>query len=255
MGVALTKLGIEAAMAKVQKGGRIELIDEREAGLRIRVGERVAKWSTMVRTPTGGRIRIPLGAWPALGIADARKAAQDAKRKVEQGINPNEEKREAARLAEIAKRTRRSLRDVLDDYSAVKLKHLRRGDAVKRALDGKKGLLRDMLDREPGSITRTDIADAVRKQARTSPIAANRALAYANAFFNWCVSEELIEANPAGKVKKPGKENQRDRYHTLDELAEIWAAADTLGYPFGPLYRLLIALPMRREEIAAIPVR
>ena len=254
MGVALTKTGIEAAMVKVSSGGRIELIDEREAGLRIRVGEKSARWSTMVRHPTDGRIRIPLGTWPSLGIADARKAAQDAKRKVEQGINPNEAKREAARKAEIAKRTRRALRDVLDDYSAVKLKHLRRGDAVKRALDGKMGLLRTMLDREPASITRTDIGDAVRKHAKTSPIAANRALAYASAFFNWCVSEELIEANPAGKVQKPGRENQRDRYHSLDELAEIWAAADTLGYPFAPLYKLLIVLPMRREEIAALPV-
>ena len=27
-----------------------------------------------------------------------------------------------------------------------------------------------------------------------------------------------------------------------------------LGYPFGPLYRLLACLPMRREEIAAMPV-
>ncbi len=35
---------------------------------------------------------------------------------------------------------------------------------------------------------------------------------------------------------------------------EIWDAMGDLGYPFGPLYRLLIAVPMRREEIAALPV-
>jgi integrase len=27
-----------------------------------------------------------------------------------------------------------------------------------------------------------------------------------------------------------------------------------LGYPFGPLYRLLIVLPMRRDEVAAMPI-
>ena len=102
--------------------------------------------------------------------------------------------------------------------------------AVRRALDGKKGLLRGVLGDEPASITKADIADAVKKHAVKSPIAARRALAYAHAFFNWCIHEDIIAANPAGTVKKPGKENQRDRYHTVDELAEIWEAAGTLGY-------------------------
>ena len=64
----------------------------------------------------------------------------------------------------------------------------------------------------------------------------------------------LIESSPAATVKKPSKERTRDRYHTLTELIEIWNAMGELGYPFGPLYRLLTVLPMRREEIAAMPV-
>lgn len=35
---------------------------------------------------------------------------------------------------------------------------------------------------------------------------------------------------------------------------EIWDSMGELGYPFGPLYRLLIVVPMRREEVAAMPV-
>jgi integrase len=96
--------------------------------------------------------------------------------------------------------------------------------------------------------------EAVKRHAKSSPIAANRALAYASAFFSWCVSEDIVASNPAAGIKKPAKENSRDRHHTVDELAEIWEAAGTLGYPFGHIYRLLMALPMRREEIAALPV-
>lgn len=256
MATALTKLAIDAmiARAREKKGPQIELIDDREPGLRIRAGERSATWSLSLRLKNGKRTRVTLGAWPGLGIADARKAAQDARRLVDDGIDPNEQKRAAVRAAEIAKRNRSTLRDTLDHYGVAKLAHLRRGAATRRALDGKKGLLRDMLAREPGSITRAEIRAAVERHAKTSPIAANRSLAYARAFFNWCVGEEIIESNPAEKVKKPGKENQRDRAHSLAELGEIWAAAGTLGYPFGPLYRLLMVLPMRREEIAAMPV-
>lgn len=256
MATALTKLAIDAmiARAREKKGPQIELIDDREPGLRIRAGERSATWSLSLRLKNGQRTRVTLGAWPGLGIADARKAAQDARRLVDEGIDPNEQKRAAVRAAEIAKRNQSTLRDTLDHYETSKLSHLRRGAATRRALDGKRGLLRDMLAREPGSITRAEIRAAVERHAKTSPIAANRSLAYARAFFNWCVGEEIIESNPAEKVKKPGKENQRDRAHSLAELGEIWAAAGMLGYPFGPLYRLLMVLPMRREEIAAMPV-
>jgi integrase len=111
-----------------------------------------------------------------------------------------------------------------------------------------------MLDSDVRNVTRQDVADAVRERARVAPISANRQLAYANAFFNWCVDEELVDQNPAARVRKPTREVSRDRYHSLEELGEIWRAAGTLEYPFGPLYRLLITLPMRREEIAGLRV-
>lgn len=251
---ALTKAAITAAIATVKKGERIRLRDDREPNLLIVVGERSASWISNPRLKDGRRASVTLGRWPAMDIPDARKAAQDVRRVIDAGGDPNAEKRETARQAEQAAKTRRSLADVLDQYEREKLANLRRGDAVRRALDGKKGLLRELVRREPASITKADIADAVKKHAKTSPIAANRALAYARAFFNWCVHEDIVAANPAGALKKPAKENQRDRYHTVDELAEIWEAAGTLGYPFGPMYRLLMVLPMRREEIAGLPV-
>lgn len=254
MNPALTKAAITAAIARVKKGERIRLRDDREPNLLIVVGERSASWISNPRLKDGRRASVTLGRWPAMDIPDARKAAQDVRRVIDAGGDPNAEKRETARQAEQAAKTRRSLADVLDQYEREKLANLRRGDAVRRALDGKKGLLRELVRREPASITKADIADAVKKHAKTSPIAANRALAYARAFFNWCVHEDIVVANPAGALKKPAKENQRDRYHTVDELAGIWEAAGTLGYPFGPMYRLLMVLPMRREEIAGLPV-
>jgi integrase len=189
-----------------------------------------------------------------MGISDARKAAQAKKLAVSEGLDPNEAKREAVRQAALAAASRRTLGDVLDQYQRVKLVQLRGGDSVRRALDGSSGVLRALTDREITSIVRADVADAVRKHAIKSPIAANRGLAYARAFFNWCVVEEILSASPAATIKKPSKERQRDRCHSMAELREIWNAASTLGYPFGPFYRLLILVPMRREEIAAMSI-
>lgn len=257
----LTKTKIDAEIAKVGKGQRVLLKDPGEDGLYLRIGERGGKWIVQLRVRGGQKTRVTLKAWPAMGIAAAREAAREAKKQAALGINPNEARQEAERAAEQERRSRRTLADVLDQYETDKLANLRRGAAVRRALDGKKGLLVGILKQEPRTVTRDHVADAVRKLAKGSPtsgkgspISANRSLAYCRAFFNWMASEGIIETSPVTTLKKPAPERSRNRHHTLDELVEIWAAAATLGYPFGPMYQLLTVLPMRRDEIAALPV-
>ncbi|MFM7404748.1 MAG: tyrosine-type recombinase/integrase [Erythrobacter sp.] len=241
MAVVLTKTAIDAASARVTKGQRIELHDAKESGLRIRIGERGAKWSVQKRTQGGRIIRIPLGSWPAVSIADARTAAQEAKREVEKGVNPNEQRKSARNYS--------TLRDLLDLYDKAKLGKLRSGPGAKRAIES---ALAKLLDRDPAQLTRRDIASAIDKLAETAPIHANRTLAYVKAFFAWAVGRGHLSANPAAGISKPAAEVSRDRTPSLDELVEIWRAAESLGYPFGPAVRLLIATAMRREEISGM---
>ena len=240
--------------ARSVKGKQLELVDEREAGLRIRAGERSATWLLCIRLRNGKRTRIKLGGWPAMGISEARLAAQAKRLEVVTGGDPNEEKRTAFKEAAIAAKGRRNLSEVLDQYERMKLSQLRSAAENRRALDGPSGILKAFIHKDIASIERSDIADAVRAHAQKAPIAANRSLAYVKAFLNWCVDQDIIESNPAATIKKPAKERTRDRYHSLDEFIEIWEAMGELGYPFAPLYRLLACLPMRREEIAAMPV-
>jgi hypothetical protein len=42
--------------------------------------------------------------------------------------------------------------------------------------------------------------------------------------FTFAVDQDWIEANPAWRVKKPGRERSRDRVLTRDELRELWPA-------------------------------
>ena len=256
MMLGLTKADIEAAIAEahVNNGLQVELRDIREPGLRFRAGQRTAKWSLSIRLHNGKRSRVGLGSWPAMGVSQARAAARDARLKVEQGRDPNEDKRNIRREAQVLARSRQALVQVLDEYERSILTHHRRGSQTRRALDGEKGLLWKFRSRGVRDITREDLYEVVKRRAKTSPISANRQLAYAKAFFNWCLAECIIDASPAANLRKPVPERERDRHHSLEELRDIWAAAETLGYPFGPLYKLLIVLPMRRDEIASIEV-
>lgn len=280
----LTKLALDN-LAPASSGQRYELADSLVKGLRVRVtdvsvsegrfrGKAAHITFVMVGRfpPSPHPVRRTIGRYErdggGMALSDAREVARALKRKFAEGIDPLVERRqqqeaeeaeraeaERVRLAEEeAARNRKTLKDLLDTYEEEVLAHHKRGAATRRALDGVEGLLKDLGTRDPASITRSEVVQILKKRAKIAPTSANRQLAYASAFFNWCVDEEWLASSPVAKVKKPSKENTRDRYHSIAELREIWAAAGKLDYPFQQLYRLCMALPMRREENAAIPL-
>lgn len=282
--IELTRLALDNLMPAAP-GSNYEVADQLVPGLRVRVTDAAveagrfkgkAALITFVLVarfpPSSNPTRRALGRFDRDGgpmsLQGAREKAREWKAKIAAGTDPaaevreQQERAEAERLEverarqaqEEAERNRKSLKDLLDVYQEEILVSHRCGAATRRALDGKVGLLTDFADRDPASLTRSEIVLVLKQRAKVAPLSANRQLAYASAFFNWCVSEELLTANPVAKVKKPSKENFRDRHHSLAELREIWAATAELGYPFQHLFRLLLVLPMRREEVAAMPV-
>jgi len=57
------------------KTGRIEVLDARQDNLMLRLNAGgAASWSVRTRTRDGKQLRVTLGTWPTLGIAEARKA-------------------------------------------------------------------------------------------------------------------------------------------------------------------------------------
>src|SRR5262249_20860379 len=70
--------------------------------------------------------------------------------------------------------------------------------------------------------------------------------------FGWCVERDTLELSPCERVKDPAPETRRERVHSDAELREIWRAADTEGYPFGPVIQLLLLTGARREEGAGM---
>lgn len=144
--------------------------------------------------------------------------------------------------------------NVIEYYRTNHLSNLKSGAKILNALHGNSGLLKSFSSRDIQSLERRELVSVLRDRSRTSPISANRQLAYARAFFNWCLEEELALSNPLARVRKLAPENMRERYHTSDEIKEIWHAASRLTYPFGPLFQSLMLLPLRRAELASLRV-
>jgi integrase len=75
----------------------------------------------------------------------------------------------------------------------------------------------------------------------------NRVRSTLSAFFNWCIQEGLIDANPVQGTGKANEGGSRERILTQDELRKLWRA---LGDDdFSNIVRLLLLTGQRRNEI------
>ncbi|WP_313807575.1 tyrosine-type recombinase/integrase [Sphingobium sp.] len=254
-----------------------EVADTLVSGLRVRVGSKVVaegrhkgraaniSFILVARFPPSKQpTRRVIGQYQrsevGMTLQEARATAAAWKDAIRTGVDPtarSADERDGAAtcdspVEDAAPST--SVADALDLYETNKLALLDRGSGVRRALDGREGVLKELKDQSIRSLTRADLAQRIRDRAKIAPVSANRQLSYLKTFLSWCVDEEFVDGNVAETIRKPSAENERDRYHSLPELAEIWTATAALGYPFGPLIQLLITLPMRREEIAAMKV-
>ena len=235
---------------------RREVPDGKISGLYLVAQPSGAKsWALRYRVD-GTPKKLTIGPYPAIDLATARKRAQEALGDVAGGEDPAAKKR-AARADARAERT--------DDDKRVE--HVAEA-FVKRhvKLSGKVGagwgaeierlfkveIVPRIGAKRIGDVTKNDILailDAI--VDRGSPITANRCFAVLRKFFNWaCDARGLIVVSPCKGIEAPAAEADRDRVLDEEEIRLAWRAFDTLGWPFGPIGKLLLLTGARRSEIA-----
>ncbi|WP_331069648.1 tyrosine-type recombinase/integrase [Steroidobacter sp.] len=83
--------------------------------------------------------------------------------------------------------------------------------------------------------------------------AARSVVAVLRKMINWGIRERLLKRadNPvSGMEDNLPKKRKKERVLSLEEAQVVWYAAGTLGYPFGPLYRLILLTGCRPGEWA-----
>jgi integrase len=66
----------------------------------------------------------------------------------------------------------------------------------------------------------------------------------------WAVERGIIDISPVAGVKAPADEQSRDRELNDDELRAVYVGADGIGWPYGPIFRLLALTAQRLTEVA-----
>jgi integrase len=238
---------------------RREVPDGKITGLYLVVQPSGAKsWALRYRV-AGAPKKFTIGSYPAVGLASARKRAQKALAEVVDGIDPSSQKK-AARVAEkaanaTADRVEAVVNAYVKNYLCKKAKpswakeaeRLLRVEIIPKL--GKKRL---------GEITDDNVHKLLKEIAERAPFTANRTFAVFRKLCHWAMTRDggkLIKASPCDGVNAPTEERSRDRVLNDDEIKRAWKSFDAIGWPFGPISKLLLLTGARRDEVASMEWR
>jgi integrase len=240
--------------AKPPGTGRLELTDERCSGLAFRVtAGGVRTWCFRFRDPRSGKTtRATIGTYPDVSLARARERAEDLRREVADGRNPVARKRQER--AEAPTKTFQALANRYLDEHARRFK--RSADADERNL--RLHVLPEWSDRPYDEIARRDVISLVEKLiAVGKPVLANRVQALVSSIYSFALDADLVDRNPAARLRKRGVETTRTRVLSDDELRMFWkrSVLPPVSKPVGLALRLCLSTGMRAGEVAGLARR
>ncbi len=241
----LTDPGI-AKIGRAPKGKRIERFDAGAPGLALRVTDRgVKSWSVYFRLH-GKHRRSTIGTYPDVGVAEARERAGEIKKLAKQGVDPK-----VAADAEKAaiQAGAQTFGTIAEKYIKRQCSSLRRGWEVERII--RRELMPGWRDRPIADLRKRDaiqLTDALIDAGK--PAAAHRLFEIIRRIGRWASRRDEIDFNPFADMDPPVVKVMRDRVLRPDEIEPVWSAWSTMGYPFGPLGKMLLTTAQRLNEVA-----
>ena len=215
--VALTDRFLRALKAP---DGRIEVGDASCRGLSIRCTTAGVKTWTFTYKFNGRMRRITLGEYPSLGLSEARTQADERRAQRRKGDDPR-----ALQDAERAAKAQTALTfgELCDLYIA----YVRAAGKISWKTD--RGYLRKPRgkfgNRPAISIAKRELMDFFELLARKSKSSANRTQSTVRTLWGWAAERDHIPVNFLAGIKKVGgKENEKDRVLTPEEIREFLAA-------------------------------
>jgi integrase len=226
---------------RAPSSGQIDHFDQGYPGLALRISYGGAKTWVYFYRLYGKQKRMTLGRFPSMSLAAARDAWRNARTTIDKGESLQHQRPAAAN----------AFSAVADEWLKRDQAHNRSFEKVKRTIE--RSAKPAWEGRQISTIGRRDINDLIDGVAdRGAIIMARRLHAHLHRLFRWAVGRGILETNPMAHLPKPGSETQRDRVLTDAELAQVFKNTAKLGFPFGPMFQLLVLTGARRDEIAGL---
>jgi integrase len=251
-----------AALKPAPEGKRYQVMDAVVPGFGVRVtdgGEKSFVLYTRYPSAPDTPSRRRLGRVGAMKLADAREKARRWLAMIDRGVDPAEEEERGRREAQM--RRENTFAAVADDFIRLAVigpdpsrPKQRKGEEVKRDLE------REFVLRWKGraitDITSHDVVAVIDAAVtRGAPYQAHNLLGHVRRLFNWAIARGVygVERSPCDRMKPQdiiGRKALRRRVLSDPELCAFWRATEGLGYPYGPLFRMLALTGQRKSEVA-----
>ena len=206
------------AAARARDGTRAELRDALVRGLVLRVSASGTKSWSVQTVHRSEKVRVTLGAYPTLGLADARNKAQAVLVDLSQGRDPRAEKA-------IAK-TNPTVADLVEEYTQRRAPQLKPAGARERLRLLRKHLA-PLSKRKVADLTRRDVVRVLDEVEESGAVARNRCLTAISAWLAFAVDRGVVETNPALGIRRL-PETSRARVLDDSELRYLWRRLDEL---------------------------
>jgi integrase len=218
----------------------LELIDGAVPGLRVRLAPNGEKsWSLSVQIG-GTRRRVALG--KGLGLAEARRKAEEARSVIAKGIDPGEARRALVARRKAAAQGIGTLASIISAYYLQGPGATLRSGVASRALVER--VFSDHLSRPALDVRSTEIQLAI--DAWPSKSSALRATACFRPLFRWACKRGLMSKGDGLEPPKQGKPKQRVLTH--DEVGRLLQTLACSGH--GAAARFMLLTAARREEVS-----
>lgn len=244
----ITKYALEAKLREARADGQSSFVYDTELrGFGARVSPTGV--SFFVEYRLGGRAgrnrRMAIGRFGELTVDEARRKAKRLRADISDGVDVMQ-RRDEARL----RMTADSFATVVERYLEFSSKPGRYWKEVARLLTSHD--LQAIRNKPLETITRVELVAIIDRVAMRSPSMARALFAALRPLFKWCIPRGIIETSPLDGVTPPAPLSARDRILNEAEIAAFWQATEALGYPFSPIYRLLLLTGQRRSEVAGM---
>ena len=225
----------------------------RGLGLRITAAGRKSFLVQWTDPATKRKVREPLGAWGSITLEQARAAVRARLGEVAKGIDPAAERQKAkARAEEEKAEAALTLAALIEQWGKLHLS-ARRPRYAAEAQRALRFAFADHLKRPAARLTRGQVIEVLDKlTSQGKGTTAGRTAAYGRACYAWAEKRGRVPSSPFHRLPMSEPATERERVLMPEEVAEIWAVTEGLGYPFGPFYRLALLTLQRREEVAGM---
>jgi integrase len=236
---------------KPPRSGRLEIADLRQAGLVLRITSNGARsFAYRFRHPdTRKTLRATIGPYPATTLEAARKRAKAMAAQVADGANPIE-----TRNAEREAASTRTFQALADRYLK---EHAERHKRPRSAEEDRRNLAVHVLPkwakRDFRTIRRADVIELIESIVSAGKhTAGNRVHALISKVFSFAIDADLLEANPAARLRKRGAEKVGRRVLDDTEIRTFWRGIvlPPVSRQIGLALQLTLLTAARASEIA-----